>query len=50
MTEPRVGDVVKAAVNLRFSEFGLMQPEVVAASYRLVCSNGMVHADFLLKV
>ncbi len=50
VTEPKVGDVVRSGVNLRFSEFGLTPPEVEAASYRLICLNGMVHSDYQQRI
>jgi len=49
-TRPKVDDIVKAGVSLRFSDYGIINPEVETASYRLVCTNGMIHPDFLFKI
>jgi hypothetical protein len=44
--QPKVGDMVRSGVNLKFSEFNLTKPVVEAASYRLSCTNGATYPAF----
>lgn len=41
---PKLGDTVYTGVRFEGSELGLVNPSIASYTYRLACTNGMVHA------